>query len=126
MRDTLPDRFLDVHRALFAHRHEQGRLAARTRGAAQRAAAAGVDADAVLAEVASGRPLATIKKEHTGFAEPQRLGRADVHRRRPGCLRPLHELPDGDGQLAVATVERVLDLLGWPELNEFKHTSIPR
>ena len=26
-----------------------------------------------------------------------------------------------------AAIERILDLLtGWPELNEFKHTSIPR
>jgi hypothetical protein len=28
--------------------------------------------------------------------------------------------------VARATVERVLDLTGWPNLNEFKHTSIPR
>ena len=34
--------------------------------------------------------------------------------------------PEGDGALATTTVERVLDLLTWPELNEFKHTSIPR
>ena len=34
--------------------------------------------------------------------------------------------PDGDGEVARRTVERVVDLLGWPELNEFKHTSIPR
>ncbi|WP_268904181.1 hypothetical protein [Candidatus Frankia alpina] len=28
---------------------------------------------------------------------------------------------------SVRAVERVVDLLtGWPELNEFKHTSIPR
>jgi len=35
--------------------------------------------------------------------------------------------PGGDGDLAVRTVERALDLIdSWPELNEFKHTSIPR
>jgi hypothetical protein len=35
--------------------------------------------------------------------------------------------PFGDAALATSTVERVLDLLGgWPELNEFKHTAIPR
>jgi hypothetical protein len=35
--------------------------------------------------------------------------------------------PAGDGALATATIERLLDLTaGWPELNEFKHTSILR
>jgi hypothetical protein len=35
--------------------------------------------------------------------------------------------PRGDADNARQTVERVLDLLvGWPQLNEFKHTSIPR
>ena len=38
----------------------------------------------------------------------------------------LLELPAGDSQLAIATVERVLDQIGWSNLNEFKHTSIPR
>ncbi len=35
--------------------------------------------------------------------------------------------PRGDGDHAIRTIERTLDLLeGWPDLNEFKHTSIPR
>ena len=35
--------------------------------------------------------------------------------------------PGGDAERARVTVERILDLLtGWPELNEFKRTSIPR
>jgi hypothetical protein len=35
--------------------------------------------------------------------------------------------PAGDGALATSTIERVLDLMaGWPELNEFKHTSVLR
>ena len=33
--------------------------------------------------------------------------------------------PVGDGALAISTIERVLDLIGdWPELNEFKHTTV--
>jgi hypothetical protein len=39
----------------------------------------------------------------------------------------LMDRPQGDAALATRSIERVLDLLGgWPELNEFKHTSIPR
>ena len=35
--------------------------------------------------------------------------------------------PRGDAERARTTIERILDLLTtWPELNEFKHTSIPR
>jgi hypothetical protein len=35
--------------------------------------------------------------------------------------------PGEDAAQATRTIERTLDLLtGWPELNEFKHTSIPR
>ena len=35
--------------------------------------------------------------------------------------------PGGDADGARATVERVIALIGdWPELNEFKHTSIRR
>jgi len=37
------------------------------------------------------------------------------------------EVPDGDAALAQSTVERLVDMLkGWPELNEFKHTSLSR
>jgi len=34
--------------------------------------------------------------------------------------------PNGDAELARATIDRVLDLLtGHPEINEYKHTSVP-
>jgi hypothetical protein len=34
---------------------------------------------------------------------------------------------EGDPAKGAETITRVLDLLtGWPELNEFKHTSVPR
>jgi hypothetical protein len=38
----------------------------------------------------------------------------------------LLELPNGDAEVATTTIERVLDQVAWPTLNEFKHTSIPR
>ena len=35
--------------------------------------------------------------------------------------------PQGDADRPSPPIERILDLLeGWTELNEFKHTSIPR
>jgi hypothetical protein len=127
VRDTQPDHFLDVHHALFEHRHANaGHLRERDE-LSPVLAAAGADVDAVWAEVDSGRPLVTVEKEHTAFVESHDVwgvptfivGDAAVFVR-------LLELPDGDGQLAITTVERVLDQIAWPNLNEFKHTSIPR
>jgi hypothetical protein len=35
--------------------------------------------------------------------------------------------PEGDGAVARDTIDRVLELVsGHPEINEYKHTSIPR
>ena len=39
----------------------------------------------------------------------------------------LMDRPRGDGDVATRTIDRVVDLLGdFPELNEFKHTSLKR
>jgi hypothetical protein len=34
--------------------------------------------------------------------------------------------PEGDVKVARNTIDRVVDLLDWSDLNEYKHTSIPR
>ena len=53
-------------------------------------------------------------KRHTMFGVP------DVRRGRPGGVRPVHGPQEPDD------IDRVLDLLEWADLNEFKHTSVPR
>ena len=41
-------------------------------------------------------------------------------------IRFMHR-PQGDAAVATRTIERAVDLVaGWPDLNEFKHTSISR
>jgi hypothetical protein len=41
-------------------------------------------------------------------------------------VRLMHR-PEGDAKLAEKTIDRVLDLFdGFPELNEYKFTKIPR
>ncbi len=127
VRDRWPHRFLDVHRAIFEHRHvHAGDLRDREAFAAL-LAAHDLDPDKVLAEVHGGGPLATIKAEHTGYVASHRVwgvptflvGDSAVFVR---LLQP----SGGDEALAISTVERVLDQIAWPLLNEFKHTSIPR
>lgn len=127
IRDTQPEHFLDAHHALFEHRHASaGRINDRA-DLNPVLATTSVDIDAVWAEVDSGRPLATIEKEHTTFADSHAVwgvptfivGEAAVFVR-------LLERSNGDAAVATATIDRLLDQIDWPILNEFKHTSIPR
>jgi hypothetical protein len=129
VRDHLPDRFSEVHEALFALRHDHaGHL--RDEGEVRMTlTSVGVDADAVFDIVATGGPLQTIRAEHEDAVAKHDVwgvptfiadGEATFVRlmdRNKGL---------GDGPLGTRHVERILDLLAWPELNEFKHPSIPR
>jgi hypothetical protein len=128
VRDKFPDRFLDVHEALFALRHDHGghlREESEVRGVLEDQ---GVDADAVLAEIATGNPIATVQQAHEAAVQDHQvwgvptflLGDRAVFVR-------LMDRPKGDAALSTRSIDRVLDLLGeWPELNEYKYTSIPR
>ena len=89
--------------------------------------AVGVDVDAVWAEVDSGRPLATVEKEHTAFVDSHTVwGVPTFIVGDQAVFVRLLERPEGDAAKATATIERLLDQIDWPTLNEFKHTSIPR
>jgi hypothetical protein len=41
-------------------------------------------------------------------------------------VRLMSRSNDDDPGASVPTIERVVDQITWTELNEFKHTSIPR
>jgi len=126
VRDRLPEHFLAAHRALFAARHAEGgdlRDRAVVHDALQRA---GVDADAVLAEVDAGWPAKQIRAEHEDV-----VSRLDVFGVPTFILGDqavfvrLMARPEGDAAKARATVERVLGLItDHPDLNEFKHTRL--
>jgi hypothetical protein len=127
VRDTDPERFPLVHRALFDARHAQG---AKIRDeAVLRAILAehGVEPDAVFTEVATGEPLGIVRDEHTATVED--LGVWGVPTFMAGgraAFVRLMELP-ADAADARRSIERILDMLtGWAELNEFKHTGLDR
>ena len=127
VRDELPERFPDVHLALFAARHDQGRDLNDPEVLAAAVASAGVDPDAVAKLVAGGAPAAALAADHTWAADTARVFGVPtfVTDRRAVFVR-LMGRPDTPAA-ARATLDRVLAMVeDWPDLNEFKATAIPR
>ena len=130
VRDEFPERFPAVHRALFAARHDEG-LHVEERAVLERLLTAhGVPAGAVLARIDSGAALETVRAEHEEFVASHNVWGVPtfIAGDQAVFVRLMNRAPEGaDPATSVRAVERVVDLLtGWPELNEFKHTSLPR
>lgn len=128
VRDQRPDRFPAVHRSLFAARHDDGddiREREVVAGALDRAQ---VDAEGILGQVDDLAGLDTLRKEHEAAVDQHDVfGVPTFIADDRAVFVRLMDRPEGDEDHAIRTVERVLDLLdGWTDLNEFKHTSIPR
>ena len=87
----------------------------------------GVDADAVFAEVATGKPLLTVRDEHTAsVADLDVWGVPTFMAEGRAAFVRLMDLPV-DAADARRQVEQVVAMLtGWTGLNEFKHTSLDR
>jgi DSBA-like thioredoxin domain len=128
VRDRFPDQFLDVHEALFALRHDEGRHLEDEAEVRKVLADKGVDADAVFAEIDSGAALATVRDEHTASVdELEAWGVPTFMQGDKAVFVRLMDRPRGDRQLAIRTIEKVVALLTeFPDLNEFKHTSRKR
>ena len=128
VRDQHAEQFLAVHRGLFEARHTLGLQLAEPQVVTDVLRAAGLDADEVLAQVASGAPLETVRKEHEAAADHHDVwGVPTFISGEHAVFVRLMSGPGGDAAAARRTVERVVDLLdGFPELNEFKHTSLAR
>lgn len=128
VRDTFPDRFLDTHLALFALRHDEGRHLEDPDEVRRVLTASGVDPDAVFAEIEGGEPLAKIRDEHTAAVEEHEMwGVPTFVRGDQAVFVRLMERPKGDGDMARRTIDQVVELVsGFPQLNEFKHTSLKR
>jgi hypothetical protein len=127
VRDHLPDRFLDVHEALFALRHDQGRHLRDEGELRGTLTGLGVDADVVFDELGTGSPLETVRKDHEAAAAEHGVWGVPtfISGRHAAFVRVMDR--PGDADHAVRTVERIVDLLaGWPELNELKHTTLDR
>ena len=128
LRDRFPADFLRAHNALFAARHDQGRDIRDPDELRAILAEQGVDGDKVFAEIDEGWPLETFRKEHERVVSGDSVfGVPTFMAGDRAIFVRLMNRPNGDAHVATSTIERVMDLVtGWPELNEFKASSIPR
>ncbi|MGH9246691.1 MAG: DsbA family oxidoreductase [Acidimicrobiales bacterium] len=128
VRDRFPEAFPAVHLALFAARHDEARSIKDEAVVRDVLTRSGVDADDVLAAVADGTALKTVRAEHEEMATIHTVWGVPtfVAGDRAVFVR-LMDRPHGDGDRATRSIERILDLLAdWPDLNEFKHTTTKR
>jgi hypothetical protein len=128
VRDELPDRFLDAHLALFALRHDEGKHLEDPEEVRRVLTAVGVDAGEVFARIDGGEALERVRAEQTAAAGDHEVWGVPTFIQGEGAVFVrLMERPRGDAELATRTIERVVSLLTeFPELNEFKHTSLKR
>jgi 2-hydroxychromene-2-carboxylate isomerase len=121
VRDAFPEAFFAAHLELFAVRHDHGRRLHEEPNLRAAVAEAGLDADAVAAEVASGRPRDAIASEHSAAVE--RHGVFGVPTFIEGDDAVFVRFMERD---RVDDLDRTLTMLGWTNLNEFKRARIPR
>lgn len=126
LRDNQSASFLGFHHALFEHRHNGGGNLRDETILRRIITENGGNADAAFADVATGRPLAVIKEQHTLYARTHSVwGTPTFVMDDKAVFVRLLDHSHGDAAVARRTVERIIEDIRWPILNEFKHTSVP-
>jgi hypothetical protein len=128
LREQQPDRFLDAHVALFRARHDQSLDLRDRQVIVDVLDGVGVDGAAVVEEALSGWPAERARAEHEEAVQRWEVFGVPtfITDDRAVFVRLMHR-PEGDAKVAESTIDRVLDLFeGFPELNEYKFTRIPR
>jgi hypothetical protein len=129
VRDDFPDLFPAVHRGLFAARHDEALHLDDRVVVSDVLERNGVPAENVLARINDGSALATVKVEHERYAESHEVWGVPtfIVGDQAVFIRFMHRATDGaEPAASVDSIERAVDLIGWTDLNEFKHTSVPR
>ena len=121
VRDRLPESFQEFHLALFAARHEQGRDIGDPDQLSKVAMAVGLDPELVASEVESGRPLRTLAAEHQ-----QLVAGWDVFGVPTFIVGPEAVFVRMMERHQPAEIDRIVDMISWTNLNEFKRTHLPR
>ena len=126
IRDNQPDKFIDFHQAMFNHRHNGGGNLRDHNTLERIMNDTGVNAADAFADVATGRVLQVVKTEHEQYVRSHQVwGTPTFIVGDKSVFVRLLDHAHGDAATATVTINRILDDIDWPILNEFKHTSIP-
>lgn len=128
VRDRMPDRFHAAHRELFAARHDHGGDLRDPEVIAAALQRAGIEPKDVFVELEDGWPYEVLRAEHqASVADHAAFGVPTFVVGERAAFVRLMTRPQGDAALAKSTIDRVLELVERrPELNELKHTTIPK
>lgn len=128
VRDQQPGAFVAAHRALFEHRHDRGGDLRGVQALLDALDGTGVDTARLLDDLESGVPRKTVREEHeAAVAEHTVWGVPTFVAGGQAAFVRLMDRPGDTDVPPVEAVERIVDMLtGWPALNEFKHTALPR
>jgi hypothetical protein len=128
VRDRAPERFLDVHEALFAARHDRG--ADIKDPEVLRAALSGVqiDPDEVFGWLEDGSVRKQLQAEHEAAVRDHQVWGVPtfITAARAVFVRVM-DRPAGDAVVATERIEHIIELVDGPvELHEFKQVDLPR
>lgn len=121
VRDNFPERFPAWHGAVYRARFDEGRQIREEETLRQVAESVGLEPEAIIAEVAGGRPAKVLQAEHTEAVEQHAaFGVPTIIVGDEAAFVRLMERGN------VTHFEEALDLLGATHINELKRTRIPR
>lgn len=121
VREIDPMRFPAAHLALFSARHDD-RLDIRDEDVIRRALErTGVDLDAVAEMVESGKPGDILAQEHTEAVDRFSVFGVPTFITEDGATF-VRQMSRG----SFEDVDRILEMMAWTDLNEFKRTQVPR
>jgi hypothetical protein len=125
--ERFPDRFLDVHEALFAARHDDARDLRERAVVMDVLDSNGVDAAQVTALLEDGSIRKEVRRRHeASVIDHQVFGVPTIITGDKAAFVRIMSRPAGDAVLARSTIEGLLDLIvRHPDINEVKHTSVP-
>jgi hypothetical protein len=127
VRDEQSEYFLDAHEALFRARHDRAIRLVTLDEISNVLAPLGVDMAKVAADVASRRPHDVIAASHKEFERFEAFGVPTFVVNDDATFVRYMSEPSEDPEASVELINSLLDMMtNRSDINEFKHTRLPR
>lgn len=128
VRELYPDRFFDLHLAMFAARHDQSKDISDWGVISEVLSKFDIDPEKVKEQIDSGWPKDRYREGHTkSVGEYQVFGVPTFFVNDSATFVRVMTRPNSDPQYSVRLLSRVVEsIMDYPELNEVKQTQISR